>query len=145
MLISARYLHRRFQSVYSPEPNMLCLSPPQTLDYDENLLPHAEECLAHVRLLELFVRARERTRRWAEDNSISPDEAWVFYVNRAVHRFGDWIEASFHMDLSLSLPPLDVLMIWHALLQCPHEWKKFSTELQLELKHWHWPSLVSNS
>ncbi|KAI0549298.1 hypothetical protein F4679DRAFT_547456 [Xylaria curta] len=67
------------------------------------------------------------------------EEKWPLYLGLAASRFFYWIiavEEEFGQpnmpDQSLPLPPIDVLMVWHALLLNPKWFRSFE---KMELKH----------
>lgn len=66
----------------------------------------------HLRLLGAFDLLQTTVRN---ANPADPDDAWVVYLARAVYRFEKWILANPNdRSGSDSLPPLDVLMVWHS-------------------------------
>ncbi|KAL6404922.1 hypothetical protein AUP68_11758 [Ilyonectria robusta] len=101
------------------------------------------QCIAHLHLLEEFVSAKTKVTRWADHNMIHRESAWRFYVNMAVERMAKWFEASYELNLKNVTPPLDVLMVWHAFLQSPKEWDRFSNLARIDHHSWNWDSLVS--
>jgi hypothetical protein len=88
-----------------------------------NIFPIGEHILApvvtiaelqqHLRILGAFYQLRQMVTAAA---SWDADPIWAAFVNRAVHRFNLWAQTTsimVHVD-SDSLPPIDVLMVWHA-------------------------------
>ncbi|KIP02262.1 hypothetical protein PHLGIDRAFT_112238, partial [Phlebiopsis gigantea 11061_1 CR5-6] len=87
------------------------------------------ELKAHLALL----RAFKALRTLVEDGQIAewpdvvrlldPSQRWIWFVGLAVDRFQRWIDvlgsASLGTTLEYELPPLDVVMIWHAYLLNP--------------------------
>ncbi|KAI9172342.1 hypothetical protein HJFPF1_01844 [Paramyrothecium foliicola] len=100
----------------------LCLDSFEHPAYAHTPSPEVEECIAHLKLLKLFAQDREMIRKLAREYKIDPESAWTFYVNMAVRRFEAWSEASLRTDLRHLMPQLDVLMIWHTILQQPEAW-----------------------
>lgn len=84
-------------------------------------LVNVTELQAHLTLLGAFEKLKrdillgdtEVTRR-------SKDEAWVVFVNRAVHRFYKLLETPWPTTIVASsettMPPLDILLVWHSYL-----------------------------
>ncbi|KAK7418621.1 hypothetical protein QQX98_003809 [Neonectria punicea] len=101
-----------------------------------------QQCIAHLYLLEQFVSAKSKVTRWGNFNQIPPESAWKFYVNMAVERMARWFELSRDMDLRHIIPPLDVLMVWHALLQRPDEWDAFVDLTRVDHHQWDWNLLL---
>ncbi|KAF8317035.1 uncharacterized protein EI90DRAFT_2943755 [Cantharellus anzutake] len=66
----------------------------------------------HLRLLGAFDLLQNLVR---SANPSDSDDAWIVYLARAVYRFEKWILAN-PSDRSgpETLPPLDVLMVWHS-------------------------------
>ncbi|KAF7549084.1 hypothetical protein G7Z17_g6628 [Cylindrodendrum hubeiense] len=102
-----------------------------------------QQCIAHLHLLEQFVSAKTKVIMWADHNSIQRHSAWNFYVNMAVERMVKWFETSYRVNLSDAIPPLDVLMVWHAFLQSPEEWDKFVNLTRMNHYGWNWDILLS--
>ncbi|KAF8202036.1 hypothetical protein K438DRAFT_1491970, partial [Mycena galopus ATCC 62051] len=50
-----------------------------------------------------------------------PDQRWAWFVGLSVERFEKWCKAlrPHHVAKGLALPPLDVLMVWHAYMLNP--------------------------
>lgn len=72
------------------------------------------ELQAHLRLLGAFDLLRHQVRRPAA----RPDGTWAVFLTRSVHRFKVWSRAIIPSSYT-SIPPLDVLMVWHAYLLNP--------------------------
>ncbi|KAK6359961.1 hypothetical protein TWF696_001084 [Orbilia brochopaga] len=68
------------------------------------------------------------------------EEKWPFYLKFAAVRFIHWAEAVAvniphgHRDTMLPLPPLDVLMVWHALLLNPTWFNSFENGAVKQLR-----------
>ncbi|KAF5645485.1 chloroperoxidase [Fusarium sp. NRRL 52700] len=56
-----------------------------------------------------------------------------------VRRLLDWFKASHdgYIDLNRDIPPLDVLLVWHAFLQDPVAWGDFIEESRLLFSRWN--------
>ncbi|KAF5962631.1 hypothetical protein FBULB1_13973 [Fusarium bulbicola] len=56
-----------------------------------------------------------------------------------VRRLLDWFKASHdgYIDLNRDIPPLDVILVWHAFLQDPVAWGDFIEESQLFFSRWN--------
>ena len=105
-----------------------------------------ESVLHHCYLLEQFVAAKAKVDIWAERNHVKTDVAWNFYINMGIHRFKQWIQASYDntVDLDSHIPPLDVLLVWHAFLQDPETWETFAFETGIDFARWNPVPLVSS-
>ncbi|KAH7338099.1 hypothetical protein B0J17DRAFT_717757 [Rhizoctonia solani] len=87
------------------------------------------EVKAHLVFLGAFARLKAEVKsQKGVDVRGSTDELWAIYLARAVDRFAAWISKGLPADLDTSnsrllnedeVPPLDVLMAWHAYLLNP--------------------------
>ncbi|KAG8754223.1 hypothetical protein FRC11_006772 [Ceratobasidium sp. 423] len=87
------------------------------------------EVKAHLVFLGAFTRLRAEVKsQKGVDVRGSTDELWATYLARAVDRFAAWVSKGLPADLDASnarvlnedeVPPLDVLMAWHAYLLNP--------------------------
>jgi hypothetical protein len=122
----------------------------------DRLLPHnnllqvsvrESDVLLHCHLLEHFVSIRSQIDAWAEENTVDEGAAWTCYINAGIRRLTQWFEASLsgHVDLNTHIPPLDVLLVWHAFLQDPVEWKRFADTTKVEFSGWNSDALVSTN
>ncbi|KAM0241814.1 hypothetical protein ACHAPO_001508 [Fusarium lateritium] len=104
------------------------------------------DVLLHCHLLEHFVAIRSKIDAWAEKNTVNEGAAWTCYINAGIRRLTQWIEASLsgHVDLNTHIPPLDVLLVWHAFLQDPVEWKGFADSTEVEFFGWN-PDALSRA
>lgn len=100
-------------------------------------------CLGHLQLLELFVIQRHRVNVWSVRNEVPENSGWTFYVNNAIMRLALWFDFSWDSDLHDVIPPLDVLLVWYALLQDPAVWTTFMRAGGVRLNEWNWKVLVS--
>ncbi|KAG8817991.1 hypothetical protein FRC19_010963 [Serendipita sp. 401] len=86
---------------------------------------------AHLHLLAAFDKLKKDV--YSAHSSLSDEEtseipsdphrAWVVFVNRAVHRFDQFMSGKWTSDFpnwsEASIPPLDVIMVWHTYLLNP--------------------------
>ncbi|GAB1522772.1 hypothetical protein RhiTH_005895 [Rhizoctonia solani] len=87
------------------------------------------EVKTHLVFLGAFARLKSEIKsQKGVDVRGSTDELWAIYLARAVDRFAAWLSKGLPVDLDASnprllsedeLPPLDVLMAWHAYLLNP--------------------------
>ncbi|KAF4337830.1 chloroperoxidase [Fusarium beomiforme] len=98
-----------------------------------------KDLVLHCHLLEHFVSIKPRIDIWAMKNMIDPVTAWTCYINMGVYRLVDWFRASYDglIDLNRDIPPLDVLLVWHALLQDAVAWNDFVDESKLFFARWN--------
>ncbi|CCT65102.1 uncharacterized protein FFUJ_04250 [Fusarium fujikuroi IMI 58289] len=98
-----------------------------------------KDVILHCHLLEHFVSIKPKIDIWAMRHMIDPAAAWTCYINMGVRRLLDWFKASHdgHIDLNRDIPPLDVLLVWHAFLQDPVAWGDFIEESQLLFSRWN--------
>ncbi|KAK2015823.1 hypothetical protein LZ32DRAFT_671044 [Colletotrichum eremochloae] len=86
-------------------------------------LPSAAECAAHLQLLETFVALHGTVRLLAADAGLAPEATWDLYCDRAVARFEAWSASG--PRPAERMPPVDVLMAWHALMLHPKAYARF--------------------
>jgi hypothetical protein len=84
-------------------------------------LVNVKELQAHLKLLGAFYELKREVQSQQEGIAADDkDQAWVVFVNRAVHRFFAWTSAKWDMSSRGldpdSMPPLDVTMVWHTYL-----------------------------
>ncbi|OKL57187.1 hypothetical protein UA08_07335 [Talaromyces atroroseus] len=136
---------------------------------DGYFLPTPAQCAAHLELLEVFFALRYNIVNSAaldttfgvehiykktkiRDNTFQDRrrEKWEFYLKIAVQRFDTWIRAADKIvaeqvkeekGVSLPyLPPLDVLMFWHACLLNPVDFENFCRDHELRIiRHVEFP------
>ncbi|KAG6917558.1 hypothetical protein DXG01_002027 [Tephrocybe rancida] len=126
---------RRLSVINEPPPPKYYALPP-TFSIGRKHTSHLvkmAEIKGHLALLHAFTRLRSQIRklRWLPSGSgnaidhmpFDQDARWVWYVSLAVERFTVWCESLRSADSSRPaaefLPPLDVLMVWHAYLLNP--------------------------
>ncbi|KIM19495.1 hypothetical protein M408DRAFT_50053, partial [Serendipita vermifera MAFF 305830] len=97
-------------------------------------LVNVAELQAHLKLLGAIHRLKQTVQ--AQENGIAAknkDQAWVIFVNRAVHRFylwamSSWTRASPWLDETI-IPPLDIIMVWHSYLLNPRTYYEDSQRM----------------
>ncbi|KAJ7600398.1 hypothetical protein C8J56DRAFT_767239 [Mycena floridula] len=78
----------------------------------------------HLRLLRAFAELKTKVESLDSSAWGIPDvpqhaeRKWAWFVGLAVERFERWMESTASIDLQ-NLPPLDVIMVWHAYLLNP--------------------------
>ncbi|KAJ7908144.1 hypothetical protein B0H13DRAFT_2662147 [Mycena leptocephala] len=74
----------------------------------------------HLALLTAFANLRSKVETMPAEQfpflPSAPDRRWAWFVGLAVERFEIWCKAlrPSHTEKGLAMPPLDVLMVWHA-------------------------------
>ncbi|KAF8511640.1 hypothetical protein BU17DRAFT_97089 [Hysterangium stoloniferum] len=100
-------------------------------------LVNVTELQAHLRLLGAIHALKQKVQAQqvgiaAEDRNL----AWIVYVNRAVHRFYKWTETSWVMSSpglnETTIPPLDVVMVWHSYLLNPRAYYEDSMRMPID-------------
>ncbi|KAI1126978.1 hypothetical protein F5Y10DRAFT_266556 [Nemania abortiva] len=81
---------------------------------DSTRLPTLYECAAHLKLLNAIVRLQVDVEEWADITGKEKEEAWSMYCSAAVERFLKWSQAAGVADEDETVPPLDILMVWHS-------------------------------
>ncbi|OJJ99746.1 hypothetical protein ASPACDRAFT_78696, partial [Aspergillus aculeatus ATCC 16872] len=143
------------QDLVGPHPSLFEDSSIQLKDRSD--LPSRGQCAIHLELLEAFYTLRIRVttssrltksldrKQNHKRYSIlggrkEPSERWHKFLSIAVTRFQQWIRVlNHHLEVkhlvgnnSLLLPPLDILMVWHAFLLNPHEFSQFCSTNRLD-------------
>ncbi|CAF3629327.1 unnamed protein product [Fusarium graminearum] len=97
------------------------------------------DVLLHCHLLEYFVAIRSKIDAWTDKHAIDEGAAWTCYINAGIRRLTQWFEAALSglVDLNTHIPPLDVLLVWHAFLQDPVQWKRFTDKTEVEFSGWN--------
>ncbi|KAJ7909271.1 hypothetical protein B0H13DRAFT_1714935 [Mycena leptocephala] len=79
----------------------------------------------HLALLNAFANLRSKVETMPAEQfpflPSAPDRRWAWFVGLAVERFEKWCKAlrPSHTEKGLAMPPLDVLMVWHAYMLNP--------------------------
>lgn len=102
-----------------------------------------QQCHAHLSLLEMFVAARTKVTRRAQHEGADPAAAWDLYVEMAADRTAKWFERASRVDLRTAVPPLDVLMVWHALILSLGDLAAWREAASGRDDGWDWKALVS--
>lgn len=86
-------------------------------------LVNVTDLQAHLRLLGAFDRLKFIVEHPVDGlpPGIRREHLWLLFLNRAVHRFEIFMSATWSGDVVVasteaSMPPLDVLMVWHTYL-----------------------------
>jgi hypothetical protein len=79
------------------------------------------ELQSHLRLLGAFDRLKESVVEQHLPDGMDKEQAWVVFVNKAVHRFytllqASWPEGCVVASSEMTMPPLDVILVWHSYL-----------------------------
>ncbi|KAF8664178.1 hypothetical protein AX16_000799, partial [Volvariella volvacea WC 439] len=108
-------------------------------------LVNAEQLKAHLSLLGAFAELREKVEmeymdlpEWNYSMPNDPKRRWGWFIGIAVERFEQWCMALLPHDPHNyigrdDLPPLDVMMVWHAYLLNPR-WYAEDCERHSHLK-----------
>ncbi|KAF5017594.1 hypothetical protein F66182_10458 [Fusarium sp. NRRL 66182] len=104
-----------------------------------------ESVVLHCYLLDHFVSAKASVDSWAAENLTEPEAAWNLYISMGARRLMRWFEASYenHVILDRHIPPLDVLLVWHAFLQDPIAWDAFVNQTKIDFAHWDKSNLLT--
>lgn len=84
-------------------------------------LVNVTELQAHLRILGAFDILKCKVQDQPRPEGMSKDDVWALFVNRAVHRFyaylqAPWPSGTIQGSSEATMPPLDVLMVWHSYL-----------------------------
>ena len=118
----------------SPVPSYTVERPPSYSEYPTELpttfpigktnirpLVNVPEVQAHLRLLGAFDRLRRSVVEQRLPEGMNAAAAWDVFVNKAVHRFYsllevDWPDGCAVASSEATMPPLDVILVWHPYL-----------------------------
>jgi hypothetical protein len=106
-------------------------------------LPTPTECSTHLQLLETITLLKQQVEEWDKE------AGWGIYLELAVPRFQTWISQYMVVkdeDLTSRIPPLDVLLVWHAFMLNPGPYARFESGLtpkNAQGKGIDWQRLVS--
>jgi hypothetical protein len=106
-------------------------------------LVNVTDLQAHLRLLGAFDRLRYTVQHPAEGipSGMQHEHLWVLFLNRAVYRFEAFMTAIWPNNVVIAsteatMPPLDVLMVWHTyLLVWRHTPSRFATYISAYRTH----------
>ncbi|KAH0835046.1 hypothetical protein J3R83DRAFT_10783 [Lanmaoa asiatica] len=107
------------------------------------LLVQPQQLKGHLSMLRAFHNLRvivesDNVPRFPTDvRAMEPERRWGWFVNIAVERFQRWCSSLggwSSANVELALPPIDVLMVWHAYLLNPI-WYAEDTQRISELRH----------
>ena len=86
-------------------------------------LVNLEDLQAHLRLLGAFDRLKYTVQHPVGEipANIQQEDLWALFLHRAVHRFETFMSAAWPDNVAVAsneatMPPLDVLMVWHTYL-----------------------------
>ena len=86
-------------------------------------LVNVADLQAHLRLLGAFDRLKYTVQHPVGEipANIQQEDLWVLFLHRAVHRFETFMSATWPTNVVVAsteatMPPLDVLMVWHTYL-----------------------------
>ncbi|KIM19567.1 hypothetical protein M408DRAFT_83383 [Serendipita vermifera MAFF 305830] len=92
---------------------------------------------AHLKLLGAIHKLKQNVQ--SQEDGIAArnkDQAWVVFVNRAVHRFYQWTTSPWSRHLprltEQVVPPLDVIMVWHSYLLNPRAYYEDSRRMETD-------------
>ena len=112
----------QFPPSYTEYPTEL----PTTFPIGKHQVPplvNVTDLQAHLRLLGAFDRLKYVVEHPVDGlpASIQREHLWLLFLNRAVHRFETFMSTTWSGDFVVastetSMPPLDILMVWHTYL-----------------------------
>ncbi len=84
-------------------------------------LVNVTELQAHLKLLGAFDGLKRGVVEQRLPEGMNKEQAWVVFVNKAVHRFytllqANWPNGCVVASSEMTMPPLDVVLIWHSYL-----------------------------
>jgi len=84
-------------------------------------LVNVTELQAHLKLLGAFDILKRSVGEQPLPEGMDKEQAWVVFVNKAVHRFytllqANWPDGCVVASSETTTPPLDVVLIWHSYL-----------------------------
>ena len=84
-------------------------------------LVNVTELRAHLKLLGAFDSLKRSVVEQRFPEGMNEEQAWVVFVNKAVHRFytlllATWPDGCVVASGETTMPPLDIVLIWHSYL-----------------------------
>jgi hypothetical protein len=84
-------------------------------------LVNVTELQAHLKLLGAFDRLKGSVVGQRLPEGMNKEQAWVVFVNKAVHRFytllqANWPDGCVVASSETTMPPLDIVLVWHSYL-----------------------------
>lgn len=84
-------------------------------------LVNVTELQAHLTLLGAFDRLKRTVVEQCLPAGMNEEQAWVVFVNKAVHRFyallrTNWPDGLVVASSEMTMPPLDIILVWHSYL-----------------------------
>ncbi|KAJ0120930.1 hypothetical protein J7T55_015668 [Diaporthe amygdali] len=98
---------------------MVATSPP---------LPSQFELLTHLKLLDAIITLKNGINDQAQEKGMEGGKAWDQFCQAAAAKFLGWSENVDVSEETISIPPLDILMIWHTFMLNTKAYAKFEDE-----------------
>lgn len=111
--------------------------------------PTAAQCAVHLVLLESIVNLKSKVEQWGAPKALDSETSWQYYLSLASARFAIFT-SSMRQKKSSSrneVPPLDILIVWHAFMLNPGIYSRFGKTLHRMAwidKGIDWSNLVSS-
>ncbi|KAF2674381.1 hypothetical protein BT63DRAFT_419675 [Microthyrium microscopicum] len=100
------------------------------LSHGGAILPSNDQCAVHLELLEVIVALKRKVEDWGTDNGFTPETAWRNYLTLATARFTIFVDSIRSKLVERNLiPPIDVLMVWHAFMLNPGVYSRFERQV----------------
>ncbi|KAI4209007.1 MAG: hypothetical protein LQ351_008005 [Letrouitia transgressa] len=93
--------------------------------------PTAAQCAVHLVLLESIVNLKSKVEQWGAPKALDSETSWQYYLSLASARFAIFT-SSMRQKKSSSrneVPPLDILIVWHAFMLNPGIYSRFGKTL----------------
>lgn len=89
--------------------------------------PTDAQCALHLVLLESVITLKSKVEQWGVSKAFYPETSWQYYLSLASARFSIFTDSMCKKKSSNwnEVPPLDILMVWHAFMLNPGAYSRF--------------------
>ncbi|KAL1854044.1 hypothetical protein Daus18300_011542 [Diaporthe australafricana] len=91
-------------------------------------LPNTFELNTHLKLLDAIVSLKNGIIDQAEEHGMEGAQAWDHFCHEGAAKFLDWSEDIEISKKTITVPPLDILMIWHSFMLNTNDYARFDKQ-----------------
>lgn len=126
------------------DTTILSETKPQSIDTALRL-PNIPELLTHLRLIDAIICLKTAIDMQGEAYKMEAGKAWDQFCRAAAVKFLEWSENVEVSEKTISVPPLDIMMIWHSYMLNTKDYVQFQNKVrrgELAGKGFDWQELV---
>jgi hypothetical protein len=103
------------------------VSSPKASLTEMSLPPTAAQCAVHLMLLETIICLKSKVEQWGASKALDSETSWQYYLSLGSARFAIFSDLMQREKSSCwnGIPPLDILMVWHAFMLNPGAYSRF--------------------